>query len=103
MGKDILYKYSDHNKSGVEIYQDGFRMGGCRQGDPISPYLFLLCAEVLAIKLRNNKNIQGINIGNEMFLITQFADDNSVFLDGSKMSLETTLQQLNDFKIMSGL
>ena len=38
-----------------------------------------------------------------MFLITQFADDNSVFLDGSKMSLETTLQELNDFKIMSGL
>ena len=76
---------------------------GCRQGDPISPYLFLLCAEILAIKLRNNKNIQGINIGNEMFLITQFADDTSVFLDGSKRSLETTLQELNDFKIMSGL
>ena len=65
---------------------------GCRQGDPISPYLILLRAEILAIKLRNNKNIQGINIDNEIFLITQFADDTSVFLDGSKMSLETTLQ-----------
>ena len=38
-----------------------------------------------------------------MFLITQFTDDTYVFLDGSKMSLETTLQELNDFKIMSGL
>ena len=38
-----------------------------------------------------------------MFLITQFADDTSVFLDGSKMSLETTLQELNYFKSISGL
>ena len=38
-----------------------------------------------------------------MFLILHFADDTSVFLDGSNLSLETTLQDLNDFKIMSGL
>jgi exonuclease III len=76
---------------------------GCRQGDPISPQLFLLCAEILAIKLRGNKEVRGIKIGNTTHLISQFADDTSLFLDGTKKTLETTLNELKDFKEISGL
>ena len=32
---------------------------GCRQGDPISPYIFLIVGEVLACIIRQNKNIPG--------------------------------------------
>ena len=98
-----------HKNITTTINQDGnlsrwFKNGrGCRQGDPISPYLFLLCAEILAIKLRGNNQIKGIRIGNTMHLISQFADDTSLFLDGTKKSLETTLNELKDFKEMSGL
>ena len=76
---------------------------GCRQGDPLSPYIFILCAEILAIRIRNNVNIQGIKIGNEQFLITQYADDTSLLLDGSEKSLVHSLRVLKLYASISGL
>ena len=98
-----------YKKSSSAVLQCGhlspfFKLGrGCRQGDPISPYLFILCAEILSARIRNNKNIKGIKIDNTEIKFSQYADDASAFLDGSKKSLEEILQELENFADISGL
>ena len=67
---------------------------GCRQGDPISPYIFLLCAEVLSQMIRKDNLIKGIILGNKDFKLSQYADDTQIFLDGSEISLKKTLDKL---------
>lgn len=76
---------------------------GVRQGCPASPYLFLLCAEMLAHAIRRDPNIKGIMVQNTIFKITQYADDTSIFLDGTLSSLNATLSLLLDFQKISGL
>lgn len=72
---------------------------GCRQGDTVAPYLFLICADILAILIKQNFEI--VN-GNE-HKISQYADDTSLILDGSPMSLFTALDTLEFFSHISGL
>ena len=61
---------------------------GCRQGDPLSRYHFVICAEILATLVRQHDGIRGITIGNVEFLVSQYADDTAFILDGSVESLE---------------
>ena len=91
------------------ILQNGFMseffylQRGCRQGDPVSPYIFILCAEILSLMLRNDESVKGININNKSFLLSQYADDTQIFLDGSESSLRSTLHILRIFYEISGL
>ena len=76
---------------------------GCRQGDPISPYIFLMCGEVLAHMIRQNKDIKGYCILDEEIKISQYADDTSLFLDGSRESFETCIHTVMEYAKYSGL
>ena len=81
-----------------------FELGrGCRQGDPLSPYIFLICAEFLGCLIRKNKDIVGITVDNIECKITQYADDSTVILDGSNNSLQRVLETLDMFERFSGL
>ena len=98
-------------QTGVQscILQNGFMSDffylqrGCRQGDPISPYIFILCVEVLGQMIRNSKDVKGIVINNKEFKLSQYADDTQMFLDGSESSLKHALTILQKFYQMSGL
>ena len=75
---------------------------GCRQGDPLSPYIFLLCAEILNILVRKS-TINGLIIRNVQHKIIQYADDTLITLDGSKEDLQEVLRILDKFSSISGL
>ena len=73
-----------------------------RQGDPLSPYLFLLVIETLTISIRKNPEIEGIKIGNNETKVLQYADDTTAVL--SNLDSENALfQQLDHFKNLCGL
>ena len=52
---------------------------GCHQGDPTSPYLFLIGTEILSRLLQINSNIFGLKFGQTEFKLMQFADNTDIF------------------------
>lgn len=76
---------------------------GCRQGDPISPYLFLICSEILALMIRQSETIKGYNIFDKEHKISQFADDTMLFLDGTKDSFKYCVFTILEYAKFSGL
>jgi len=52
---------------------------GVRQGCPLSPYLFILSAEVMANKIRRDLHIKGIEILGNKLRLSQYAADRNLF------------------------
>jgi retron-type reverse transcriptase len=59
---------------------------GTRQGCPLSPYLFNIVLEVLARAIRQQKEINGIQIGKEEGKTIVFADDMTIYVIDPKNS-----------------
>ena len=95
--------------SNSKILQNGYlseeiELGrGCRQGDPISPYLFVLAAEFLAESIRSNTNITGITLYNKEHKLSQYADDTTLFLKYEEQNIRNCMGSLLEFEGMSGL
>lgn len=73
-----------------------------RQGDCISPMIFILCLEILFVTVRSDRNIKGIKIEGEEIKLSALADDASYFLRDEN-SVFNLLSTIESFSRISGL
>ena len=62
-----------------------------------------MVAEILTLLIMGNDKIRGIQIKGFEFKCTQFADDTTLILDGTRQSLVSALNTLEIFGSISGL
>ena len=64
---------------------------GTRQGCPLSPLLFNIVLEVLATAIREENEIQGIQIRKEEVKLSLFTDDTILYTENLKDSIRKLL------------
>ena len=80
---------------------------GLRQGDPLSPYLFLICAEGFSSLLLNaerKRKLRGIRVCNKAPSISHlfFADDSLLLIEANRESVREINRILNIYEASSG-
>ena len=74
---------------------------GTRQGCPLSTLFFNIVLEVLAIAIREGKEIKGIQIGKELKL-SLFADDMILYIENTKDNIRKLLELISEFSKVAG-
>lgn len=80
---------------------------GLRQGCNLSPLLFIISAEIMASRIRQSKQIHGIELPDVYqditeVKLTQFADDTTIFVKDN-VSINNVIKVLDEFAVLSGL
>ena len=75
---------------------------GTRQGCPLSPILFNIVLEVLAIPIREGKAIKGIQTGKQEVKLSLFADDMILYIENPKGSTRKLLELINEYSKVAG-
>ena len=76
---------------------------GVHQGCGFSGPGFLCVAEILAINIKQNPKIKGVQVGQQEELISQYADDTSLVSEFTQESIEEIILELEKFQKSTGL
>jgi len=100
----VLYKDTFSKIINNGYISESFALNrGVRQGCPISPYLFVLGVELLAMKIRSNIEIQGLTTYGLETKLLQFADDSNFPLVPKLGTLYALVKDIEVFSTLSGL
>ena len=75
---------------------------GRREGCPLSPLLFNIVLEVLAMAIREEEVIKEIKIGKEEVKLSLFADDMTLYIENPKNATRKLLELINEFGKVAG-
>ncbi|KAL5550481.1 hypothetical protein UlMin_000657 [Ulmus minor] len=112
VASEAVEDYRKRKKRGV-IFKVDFEKAfgasrGLRQGDPLSPFLFILVADILGRMMDKAVSIgevKGFKVGREEVVVShlQFADDTLFLLDPDQSNIQKVHTILNFFSMCSGL
>ena len=92
----VKVQNNGHFSSSIPI-KKGVHQGGC-----CSSIYFLVIAEILALSIRANEEIEGISFKDIRNLLNQFADDMDIFSICTEKSIRAIYSELEAFKRQSG-
>jgi hypothetical protein len=80
---------------------------GIRQRDPLSPYLFLICAKAMSCMLNqaeNDENLVGVKVFRDAPMISHllFADDSLILMEANEENAKQIKKILDDYCSSSG-
>ena len=83
-------------------YNNSTLKKGVRRRDPISAYLFIIALEIALLYIKENKNVKGINVFNNIFLYSAYADDTTFFVSDED-SVTEVMKAFDKFSLIFGL
>ena len=97
-----------YDKPTVKIIPNGEKLkefplrSGTRKGCLVSPLLFNIVLEILAMAIIEEKEIKGIQIGKEEIKLSLFADDMILYLKNPKYPPRKLLELIHEFGKVAG-
>ena len=99
----ILYNGFKANTQNNGHFSNRFAIQrGVHQGGPCSSLIFLICAETMALLIKNHPDIKGIPVAEMLNLLGQYADDADMYLLKDQKSLDSVFTTLEKFRGISG-